>query len=1054
MSYQLRENIDYTIELDSDLTSFGKKQIIIKAQKYSDYVGQFVSSYILYPIINESTFEWIGNNKFKYTSAEIKPKNFKLTFKEKDIDGSFFSTEYDDNIEKGTGKVKIKNVYDATDQIYKNFSIYYSLEDSKALDLLSEYKYTGKEIKPTIRIQYFSDILTENTEYKLEYSSDLVNVGTKNIQIKPGTLKTYEDKNTVSYKIVQADISEATVTGIESSYTFSKKPIVIDTLEVKFSGSTLTKGTDYSCQYKNNVNVGKATITLKGINNFKNTIYKEFNIVKADITTATVEGIVDYEYTGEAIQQENLKVKLNGTLLEKDIDYQVQYSDNINVGKAKIKIIGINNLENQITNLEFNITKRSIASTTISGLDPIYEYEGKEIKPTFILKYNDYQLVLDTDYTCVYKNYDKIGTASIEVTGINTFSGSKTFNYEIVSYVKIKLANNDLCMIRSEYTNSNAINLRTNYGIWREYFDFKAPYDKIRMNDAIGISSGYITSIGDLYESSKIKDPSQARTDRAPLKNIIMLDLPQLKTLGVGSLACCNKLKSLKLPNAQTLKDYCLLSATSLNELSCQNAKNIGEYAFYKCENMTAAYLNGCVYLGNGAFQYCSKLNNVEINSLSSIHSNVFDSTGIRHVSADSVKYIDSYGIANNSNLTSITLKNFIGFNGQFGIYRNEQLIANNVSLSDYFIVNPNSTIKYVVSNNSAKAGCKNIVGIFSNTNKIKSTTRIDLDTSFEYDITIDNNVFSELCIRDFVSTKAKSIGDHAFKNSYDLSSIQISNVEEIGNEIISGCKKLKELDISNAKTIGSLGTTYSRWYSYYNDNVFYYPKDILSWNVQLKTSFEDPSAFDDLNSTQISNIKTKLNSLDSSVEGIQTLITQNAFSNLQTIKKNIKTIVSSFSSKMSTVRTNVNSLSSYLVSLEEIHSYSFECMYLDYIVNDIEFFQGSERTSSAKDQYVEDISNAEDDSYLLSQIKMRQMKNIDDEAFVGLHNLTLSDEDVKNIEYIGTNAFKACTSLTKLKLNNVLSCEYNAFDDCSNLKEIQMNKLEVIMRNHQADPA
>ena len=48
---------------------------------------------------------------------------------------------------------------------------------------------------------------------------------------------------------------------------------------IKNNGQTLKKGTDYTLSYKNNKNVGVATVTITGINNYKGSVKKTFKIV-------------------------------------------------------------------------------------------------------------------------------------------------------------------------------------------------------------------------------------------------------------------------------------------------------------------------------------------------------------------------------------------------------------------------------------------------------------------------------------------------------------------------------------------------------------------------------------------------------------------------------------------------------------------------------------------------------------------------------------------------------------------------------------------------------
>ena len=52
---------------------------------------------------------------------------------------------------------------------------------------------------------------------------------------------------------------------------------------MKVKGKTLKKGTDYTVSYKNNTNVGTATVTITGKGNYTGTVKKTFKITKANV---------------------------------------------------------------------------------------------------------------------------------------------------------------------------------------------------------------------------------------------------------------------------------------------------------------------------------------------------------------------------------------------------------------------------------------------------------------------------------------------------------------------------------------------------------------------------------------------------------------------------------------------------------------------------------------------------------------------------------------------------------------------------------------------------
>ena len=136
------------------------------------------------------------------------------------------------------------------------------------------------------------------------------------------------------------NIADATVTGIiNKTYTgayHTQNPTV------KLGNKTLTKGTDYTLSYANNMNAGTATVTITGKGSYTGTINKTFTINKASITGATVTGIENKAYTGTA-QTQNPTVKLDGKTLGAGTDYSLSYVNNTNPGTATVTITGKGN---------------------------------------------------------------------------------------------------------------------------------------------------------------------------------------------------------------------------------------------------------------------------------------------------------------------------------------------------------------------------------------------------------------------------------------------------------------------------------------------------------------------------------------------------------------------------------------------------------------------------------------------------------------------------------------------------------------------------------------
>lgn len=150
-----------------------------------------------------------------------------------------------------------------------------------------------------------------------------------------------------------------------NTHPFTGSPItppvqLIDSL----TSNLLVQGTDYTLSYTNNTNVGTATITVTGINNYQLTRNLNFTITPV-VTTLTVEPIGDLPFSGSPITP--LPVVKDGvTILTLNTHYTIAYTNNQFVGTANILIDGIGAYAGNNTVAQFEIVPASF-TTAISN---------------------------------------------------------------------------------------------------------------------------------------------------------------------------------------------------------------------------------------------------------------------------------------------------------------------------------------------------------------------------------------------------------------------------------------------------------------------------------------------------------------------------------------------------------------------------------------------------------------------------------------------------------------------------------------------------------------
>ncbi|WP_026529205.1 leucine-rich repeat protein [Butyrivibrio sp. VCD2006] len=289
------------------------------------------------------------------------------------------------------------------------------------------------------------DVTKPASGYNVEYSSD----GIDYFSEKP----TFTDAGnyTVYYKISSPNYNEQT--GSET-VKIKKEDIAysaegVDTYNDGKSHSISVKvyfpSTGYSIVYSTdgiNYSATNPSFSANGTHKvyFKIT-HQNYNAVidnssvkisKASISNAEISlSNSTYTYDGTA-KKPTATVSLDGVLLYQGTDYSVDYSNNINAGTATITITGKGNKYSGTSTVNYTISKASIKYATIS-LDKTTEYnDGFEKKPLALVSLNGAILTQNIDYILSYENNVNVGTARVNVAGINNYDNSCSTTFSIL----------------------------------------------------------------------------------------------------------------------------------------------------------------------------------------------------------------------------------------------------------------------------------------------------------------------------------------------------------------------------------------------------------------------------------------------------------------------------------------------------------------------------------------------------------------------------------------------------------------------------------------------
>ena len=341
------------------------------------------------------------------------------------------------------------------------------------------YDYTGRAIKPEVRVYDHKKRLAEKTDYMIAYKNNTKAYGyTSDDQAfeakKAPTITVtgkgnYTGKETQTFRILPLDISvkanapDGTGTEADSVQTddnvFAADNMTITANKknqkpvpaLMWNDKKLKNNTDYTITYYDSTGVkkldyvkeaGNYYIELTGKGNFTGTRRVNLTVIgQSDqlklMSKMTVAKIPNQSYTGSAIEPA-LTVKDGKTTLNKDEHYTVSYSLNKEIGTAYAVVTGIEAKGYSGTKrVSFKITGGSVSKATVTGLAGqtfVYGGVNKEPELTVSMKVAGVEKTLEkgTNYKVTWQKNRDAGTATAMITGVGGYTGTlkKTFKIQ------------------------------------------------------------------------------------------------------------------------------------------------------------------------------------------------------------------------------------------------------------------------------------------------------------------------------------------------------------------------------------------------------------------------------------------------------------------------------------------------------------------------------------------------------------------------------------------------------------------------------------------------
>ncbi len=321
-----------------------------------------------------------------------------------------YSGNLEKQVYKATAKLKTDIVDITYDTAYNDYNAMY---------------YTGSETHPEVKVAIGETELVLDTDYSVSYEAKSEYSYGSMVVLHIVGLNSFYGKLDYEY-IIYSPLFE------DYEFAYVKNKNISDILSILEINDRFESITDDEIPAVGNYSV---TGTLKPGFVFENgdeyslTGSFNLNITSSEINDNFNITIEELRYKNEELIPAVTIVDSFGTELEKDIDYELTYENNKDVGKGSVLIKGLGNYIGEL-NKEFDIlgkdiTKEDIIVTKEENCyideNNNYTFEYKIYDQTF-----DYYLVKDTDYEI---SFEDSGTEVIfYITGIRNYDGRIELN--------------------------------------------------------------------------------------------------------------------------------------------------------------------------------------------------------------------------------------------------------------------------------------------------------------------------------------------------------------------------------------------------------------------------------------------------------------------------------------------------------------------------------------------------------------------------------------------------------------------------------------------------
>lgn len=421
-NYKFKNGTDYTLSYKNN-TKIGTATVTVKGKGKLSGTKSVTFKINAKPIKNAVI---TYNNSLTYNGSTLSPavtvKYGNATLK-KNTD---YTVAYSNNVNAGTGTITItgKGIYGGS--VKKTFTIKKLGISASAVSGTGNKVYTGSSIKPVPAVKVGGRTLKNGTDFTVSYKNN-TEPGTATLKVTGKG--NYSGSVSKTFKITARAINDVEVTVPDTVFTGEQvRPDVV----VSYGSYQFINNSDYTLSFKDNVNIGTASVVVTGKNHLSGSRTVTFPIEKADISSTEI-AVKNATFTGSAVKS-GVDVRLGNVTLKEGTHYTLSYKNNVNAGTAQVTISGKGSLEGAVTK-SFTIAKADISKASISA-SGTYAPDG--VKIGINAKFGNYTLK-SSDYS--FTAPTAAGEQTLTISGNGNFSGKTT--------VKCNVAKADIANAKS-----------------------------------------------------------------------------------------------------------------------------------------------------------------------------------------------------------------------------------------------------------------------------------------------------------------------------------------------------------------------------------------------------------------------------------------------------------------------------------------------------------------------------------------------------------------------------------------------------------------------------